>query len=292
MHSQENRWQAPNGRYGQTPMVEHPRSPPPLSRPQLPAILPQQPPLPRIGARLVELEYTTDNQAQVGGGAPDYEDSYREYGVEEEVLSHFVDFEGDQIPAYVLRGEQRGPSMGYHTNNGLRRSELKCFNCQGPHMVSECPTKHEYYNPMAQRPRHTPLETPPQPPVQGLTQQSQDLIEWFQREASCPGCGKEHLVPDCPEKKKRIGANLLSIVPSTVGANVITRAQRIAHNLKCYDQGLPTTTRKKRKSKKTASTKASKQDQEPEGDVEAILVHPNQELPAHLAAYPNPVAEK
>ena len=102
MHSQENCWQAPNGRYGQTPMVEHPRSPPPLSRPQLPAILPQQPPLPRIGARLAELEYTTDNQTQVGGGAPDYEDSYQEYGVEEEVLSHFMDFEGDQIPVYVL----------------------------------------------------------------------------------------------------------------------------------------------------------------------------------------------
>ena len=83
MHSQENCWQAPNGRYGQTPMVEHPRSPPPLSRPQLPAILPQQPPLPRIGACLAELEYTIDNQTQVGGGAPDYEDSYLEYGVEE-----------------------------------------------------------------------------------------------------------------------------------------------------------------------------------------------------------------
>ena len=102
MHSQENCWQSPNGRYGQTPMIEHPRS------------------------------------------------------------SHFVDFEGDQILVHVLRGEQRGPSMGYRNNNGLRRSELKCFNCQGPHMVSECPTKHEYYNRMAQRPRHTPLEAPPQ----------------------------------------------------------------------------------------------------------------------------------
>ena len=32
--------------------------------------------------------------------------------------------------------------------------------------------------------------------MQGLTQQSKDLIEWFQREASCPRCRKEHLVPD------------------------------------------------------------------------------------------------
>ena len=272
-------------------MVEHPRSPPPFSRPQLPAILPQQPPLPRIGTRLAELEYTTDNQTQVGGGTPEYE-AYQGYGVEEEVLSHFVDFEGDQIPVYVLRGEQQGPLTGYRNNSGLRRPKLKCFNCQGPHMVSECPTKHEYYNPMAQRPRHPSLETTPQPPVQSLTQQSQDVIEWFQREASCLGCGKDHLVPDCPEKKKRIGANLLSIVPSTVGANVITRAQRIAHNLKCHDQGLPTTTRKRRKSKKNASTQASKQEQEPEGDVETIPVNPNQELSAHLAAYPNPVAEK
>ena len=34
-----------------------------------------------------ELEYATNTQTQVGGGAPDYEDSYQEYGVEEEVLS-------------------------------------------------------------------------------------------------------------------------------------------------------------------------------------------------------------
>ena len=159
-------------------------------------------------------------------------------------------------------------------------------------MVSECPTKHEYYNRMAQRPRQPPLETPPQVPVQNLAQHPQDLIEWFQREASCPGCGKEHLVPDCPEKKKKISTNLLSIVPSTVGANVITRAQRIAHNLQLHDQGLPTLSRKKRKSRKNASIQRSQQTQEPEGDEETIPANPNQELPAHLAAYPNPVAEK
>ena len=93
-----------------------------------------------------------------------YEDSYRKYNVKEEVLSHFVDFEGDQIPVYIFIGEQRPQPMGYRNNNGLRRSELKCLNCQGPHMVSKCPNKHEYNNQMTQRPRHPPLETPPQPP--------------------------------------------------------------------------------------------------------------------------------
>ena len=76
MHSQENCWQAPNRRFSKTPMVEHPRSPPPLARPQLLAILPLQPTLPRIRARLAELEYATDNQTQVRGGVPDYEDAY------------------------------------------------------------------------------------------------------------------------------------------------------------------------------------------------------------------------
>ena len=46
------------------------------------------------------------------------------------------------------------------------------------------------------------------------------------------------------------------------------------------------------KIQKTASTKTSKQDQEPEGDVETIHVNPNQDFPAHRATYPNPVAEK
>ena len=63
IHSKENCWQAPNGRYGQTLEVEHPWSPPPLSCPQLRLILPQQPHLPCIGSRLAELVYTIDNQA-------------------------------------------------------------------------------------------------------------------------------------------------------------------------------------------------------------------------------------
>ena len=46
------------------------------------------------------------------------------------------------------------------------------------------------------------------------------------------------------------------------------------------------------KIQKNASTKTSKQDQEPKGDVETIPVNPNQELPAHLATYPNLVAKK
>ena len=31
--------------------------------------------------------------------------------------------------------EQRGPPMGYQSNNGPRRSELKGFNCQKPHIT-------------------------------------------------------------------------------------------------------------------------------------------------------------
>ena len=46
------------------------------------------------------------------------------------------------------------------------------------------------------------------------------------------------------------------------------------------------------KIQKTASTKTSKQDQEPEGDIELIHVNPNKEFPAHLPTYPNLVAEK
>ena len=38
--------------------------------------------------------------------------------------------------------------------NGTR-VELKCFDRQGPHMLSKCPTKHEYYNRMVQGPWHT-----------------------------------------------------------------------------------------------------------------------------------------
>ena len=79
-----------------------------------------------------------------------YEDPYWEFMGEEEVLSHFVDFNGDQIPVYVLRGEQRGQPMGHQNNSGPRRQELKCFDCQGPHVVSKRPTKHEYYNRIVQ----------------------------------------------------------------------------------------------------------------------------------------------
>ena len=64
----------------------------------------------------------------------------------------------------------------------------------------------------------------PTPPPQQL----QYLIEWFQLEAPCVRCGREHLVPNCPKKHKRVDTNLLSIVPSTIGVNMITRSQRIA----------------------------------------------------------------
>ena len=32
--------------------------------------------------------------------------------------------------------------------------QLKCLNCQGPHMVTKCPTNHKYYNHMAQWPSY------------------------------------------------------------------------------------------------------------------------------------------
>ena len=46
-------------------------------------------------------------------------------------MSHFVDFEGDQISIYVLQGEQGGPLMGYRNNNGLRRPELNVSIVKG-----------------------------------------------------------------------------------------------------------------------------------------------------------------
>ena len=97
-----------------------------------------------------------------------YEGQYHNWKETEEVVSHFVDFEGDQIAFLVLWSEQWGLPMG--CRGGLRRLELKCFNSQGPHMVSKCTTKHEYYNQMEKWPRHPPLKTPPQPLVQSLTQ--------------------------------------------------------------------------------------------------------------------------
>ena len=72
----------------------------------------------------------------------------------------------------------------------------------------------------------------------------------------------------------------------------ITWAQRMPHNLNCHEQGLPMTTRKKWKSKKTTSRKASKKDQEPKGDTEAISTNHNHDIPMHPATYPNPIPEK
>ena len=67
--------------------------------------------------------------------------------------------------------------MGYRNNNGLRRSELKCFNWQGPHMVNESLAKLEHIMMLIEMMNIQTLESPLlNKPITYVDEQIEELI--------------------------------------------------------------------------------------------------------------------
>ena len=75
-------------------------------------------------------------------------------------------------------------------SSSLKCSKLKCFNCQDPNIVREFPIKQECYNCRRIGLDITKMTCPP-------------YVTNIQCEASCLGYGREHLVLDCPKRKRK-----------------------------------------------------------------------------------------